>query len=163
MTDIVTTTLLINFSEDTEAILTAEVDDRATSEGGFNDGQTRFYPGDNPVLLLFKTTNVAVTMKVPSDGSLSTIGNPIVRRKEQLQFANVKEAKLRYPYVSGFTVLRKSPTIPANPVVSGNSARFPDVRIGIVEVEYNSRAEAIRLNGAVGDLPVLIYFEGLVS
>jgi len=163
MSDIITTTLIINFSEDDKAILIAEVDDRATGEGGYNNGRTQFSPGDNPVFLLFKSTNVAITMKLTSDGSLSTLGNPLVRRKEQVQFANVQEADLKYPYVSGFTVLRKSPSIPSNPSLNGNTLRATAPIIGIVEVEYMARAEAIRLSSATGDLPVVIYVEGLIS
>ena len=163
MSEIITPTLVINFTEDDKGTLIAEVDDRQSSDGGYNDGDTRFRPGDNPVFLLFHSSNVAVALKLASDGALSTIAYPVVRKKEQLQYANAKSAELRYPYHSGFQVMRRSPSMASNPTLSSGTVSFGTPQVGIVEVEYYSRAEAIRLSGAAGDLPVVVYIEGIIS
>lgn len=163
MSSPVTTSIVINFQQDEEGILTAEIDSRSTSEGGYNGGNTSFSPGDSPVFLLYWSNNVLVTLKTVSDGSLVTLGFPLVTKTEQLQFANKREADLSYPYVSGFTVKRRSPTMTVDPTLNGNKVRFATDQIGIVEVEYQTRAEAIRVQNPSGDLPALVYIEGIAQ
>lgn len=160
MAAIVTTSIVINFEAKTGHILRAEVDDRPTSAGGFNNGETTFSPGDNPVFLLYKSSNVTVTGKITSEGTLATLSNPVFQKTEQLQFANANSAELSYPYVSGFTVVRKSPKIPDGATINGGIVKLPSVGTGILEVSYFTTAEAIRVSGAAGDLPVVVYIEG---
>jgi hypothetical protein len=158
----VTTSIVINFSSTTGSILKAEIDDRTIAEGGYNGGSTSFAPGDEPTFLLYKSSNVTVGTKLVSEGYLSTLSNPSVRKVEQLQFANVKSAELAYPYVGGFLVRRTSPGMPAVSLV-GNTVSLASPGVGIVEVEYLTVAEAIKVRAASGSLPVVVYIEGVES
>ena len=160
MASVVTTSIVINFEAKTGHILKAEIDDRVASDGGYNNGSTSFTPGDNPVFLLYKSSNVTVTAKIVSEGTLATLSNPVIKKIEQLQFANANSAELSYPYVSGFTVLRKSPRIADGAAINNGTVKLPSAGTGILEVEYFTTAEAIRVTGAAGDLPVVVYIEG---
>jgi len=159
MSTAITTSIVINFKAEAGSILKAELDDRATSDGGFNGGDTNFAPGDNPTFLLYKTNDVTVTLRVTSDGVLQTLATPTIRKVEQLQFVNAKTAELAYPPIGGFAVLRASPGMPTG-VLVGTNYTLPTHSVGIVEVEYLTQAEAIRVQGAAGDLPVVVYIEG---
>ena len=158
----ITTSIVINFNATTDSILKAEIDDRTTTEGGYNGGETNFVPGDKPAFLLYKSSNVTVSTKLVSEGTLQVLGNPVIKKTEQLQYANEKSAELSYPYVSGLTVVRASPGMPTGSLV-GNNYVLPSQAVGIVEVSYYTQAEALRVNGASGDLPVVVYIEGVAS
>lgn len=162
MANPITTSIVINFNAQADSILKAEIDDRTTAEGGYNGGETNFVPGDEPVFLLYKSSNVTVSTKIVSEGSLQTLGNPTVRKTEQLQYANEKAAELSYPYVGGLSIERASPGMPTG-ILAGNSYVLPSQAVGIIEVSYLTRAEAIRVRGASGDLPVVVYIEGTAS
>ena len=162
MANPITTSIVINFNAQTDSILKAEIDDRTTAEGGYNGGGTSFVPGDEPAFLLYKSDNVTVLAKLVSEGTLQTLGTPTIRKTEQLQFANEKSASLSYPYVGGFTVVRASPGMPTG-TLNGNNYVLSSQAVGIVEVSYITRAEAIRVRSAGGDLPVVVYIEGTAS
>lgn len=162
--EIVTASIVINFADRDTGILTAEVDDRPSSEGGYNGGETTFYPGDSPVFLRYASSNVTVTVMDTSDGTLTSLGTVVVQKTEILQFANKREATLSYPLYSGFTVVRSSPGAPAVSVdANTNIVSLASVDTAVVQVTYLSRADAIRVSGATGDLPVVVYIEGRVA
>lgn len=158
----ITTSIVISFSTTTDSILKAEIDDRTATDGGYNNGETSFAPGDEPVFLLYKSTNVTVVQRIVSEGTLSSLGTPTIRKVEQLQFAQEKSSAMSYPYVSGFSIRRQSPSMPVATRV-GNTVNLAAPGVGIIEVEYFTQAEAIKVRGASGDLPVVVYVEGATS
>lgn len=97
----VTTSIVVEFdSGGADGILSAEIDSR---EDGYNSGDTSFSPGDQPVILVFKSDNVAIDAMDVSAGELVSLGSGTLETTEILTFANVREAGFAKPVASGFT------------------------------------------------------------
>ena len=159
--ELITTTLVINFSAgDTGGILLAEVDDRPD---GFNAGDTNFRPGSSPAFLLYKSSNVTIQQMVVTEGSLSALGSVTVEKSEDLQFAMEDTADFRYPYASGLVTDLIAPSGFSISASTGNTAKLNTKGVAIARVRYKTVAQAYRIVGASGNLPVLVYISGVAS
>lgn len=162
--ELITASVVISFTESSRGILTAEVDDRPLSEGGFNSGDTTFYPGASPAFLRYKTANVAVSLQQASEGALVALGTVLVKKTETLQFQNKKTVNLQYPYYSGFAVNKRSNPGLVLSVDSGSSTvSLANPAVAVAEVSYLAQAQGFRIVGASGQLPVLVYIEGTAT
>lgn len=100
----ITATLVVGFGEANLGAndgLVVDVDDRPD---GLNQGRTRFSPGDDVYILVYKTENVVLNTPVVSAGSLIPRPglSPVFYEKEQdLQFVDELEATLQYPIPPG--------------------------------------------------------------
>lgn len=155
-TKTVTTSLVVEFdTKDGEGHLSLEIDSR---EDGLNKGDTTFYPGDSPGILMFRSSNVVIDKIVVSEGSLSSMGSAIIDTEEWLSFANEKSASPKYPVSSG--AVTDTGGIQGDPVVSELAVTFPTPQIGVAFLKYSSLAQLFKLFGAPGDKPVVVYVSG---
>lgn len=152
----ITTTLVVNFQSGTgeKGILRAEIDGR---EDGFNVGRTRFSAGDQPVYLIFKTTNVNVISQVPSFGNVAFHASGIITGVEQnLQFANTREAQLSQPAIPG-TIVTKwiGNDLGALTLQDDEITVLAGVTgVGVAKVTYSVTFEAYRLTNVIVPDPV---------
>lgn len=169
----ITTTLVVNFQSGTgeKGFLSAQVDGR---EDGFNLGQTTFTAGDQPVYLIFKTTNVVVTSQLPSFGNIAFHASGILEVEQTLQFAKTREARLSQPAIPG-TIVEKwignnlGPLTLQDDELTVLSAVGNGV--GVCKVTYQATFEAFRLTNIIvpepanneSAFPVLIVIEGVKS
>ena len=80
-----------------DAHLSAEIDDR---DGGLNNGDTDFQPGDTAYFLIYKSSNVTLSAPVASAGSVSYEGTTSVEKVDYVTFANEPEGSLDVPATS---------------------------------------------------------------
>lgn len=164
----VTTSLVVQFSNGNNGILTAEIDAR---EAGLNGGDTSFSPGDIAYFLVFKSPDVVLDLITSSIGSAAItsmgVGNYIVGdtgEEEWLSFADAKEADLSKPYSSGFEYEWFGNNLGV-PVVQGNKVVVPSKGVGMLRVKYNSQYTAFGLsspsniNGET-DFNILVFIKG---
>lgn len=89
---------ILDSSDDQSGLLLIEVDGR---EDGRNKGRTRFMPGEQPYLLVYKGEDVTVTLTDSSAGAIiDVVDEETAEEEEELDFANVTEADTRYPIES---------------------------------------------------------------
>lgn len=97
-TELVISTLNVNFSSDTGSTnteLVLEVDDR---EDGYNNGNTSFKPGDSVYYWLFKGSKITKILEhFSTAGALSLISTDSKKVEETLTFTNSNETTLQYP------------------------------------------------------------------
>lgn len=154
----VTTSITINFQTadgDTTSVLNAEVDGR---EDGFNVGRTSFLPGDSPVFLIYKTSNVIVDVIQSSEGSISQIGTGQVTEEQWLTFAYEKEASLSKPAAGSLTIAYT--TGPTPRVESQTKAVLDAEAVAAVKVTYGVDFLAYKVTGASGNAPLVVYIAG---
>ena len=158
MTTTVTTSIVIDFTtQDADATLQAEIDDRET---GYNLGETTFYPGDSPAFLLYMTSTVLLDLIASSEGAVQLLATGIViPQTEWLTYANEKSANTKYPIVGGISV-SDSAGIVGSPLTTETSVYFAVPQIGVLEVNYNTVASAYRVVGAAGTRPVVVFISG---
>jgi hypothetical protein len=89
--------ILDQSAADGSALLTAEIDSRPQ---GFNLGKTQFIPGDNPTMLVFKTTDVDIDAVRQSAGRTSPLTPGTMQVDEALSFAETDAARIRYPAIA---------------------------------------------------------------
>jgi len=166
---VITTSLVVDFDPgDTGGILKAEIDARPS---GYNSGLTSFVPGDSPVFLLYKTTNVTITAIETSVGSVVNIGTGIralgdAGEEEYITFANTREGTPAYPIFSGFTSkwLGIAGGIVTN---TENKITVPTPVVAALKIGYNAQFTAYRLTGVPllldgeSKFPVVIYISGV--
>ncbi len=157
----VTATLTVNFGSDSAADsggLLLEVDDRET---GLNGGNTSFRPGDNVAYLLYKSDGVSVTEHVVTAGGRAAAGSGSRAVDEVLQFADSKEASLRYPAAGAvsFSWLGRSGGDPR--LVGQQTVALGAPGIGLLRAQYHANFDAYRLSGVPTEIAqVLIFVAG---
>ena len=171
----ITTSIVVNFSadqSDAEGVLIVEVDDR---EDGLNGGNTSFIPGDKVAMLVYQTSNVAITKEIATAGSLVSAGSGTrLIEKELITFTGSgKTANTRYPVSGGFssewlglsggavtqsgeTAITVAPPVENEPVV------------GVLSVTYTTSFTVRNLNSPVSlqgltDFPIVVFFNGTAS
>lgn len=155
-TKMVTASLVVSFdTTDGDGHLSLEIDSR---EDGLNSGETSFYPGDKPGILLFKSKNVVIDKIVVSEGSLSSSGSASISTEEWLTFANEKSASPKYPVSSGYVA--ETGGTSGEAIVTELAVTFPTAQVGVAYLKYTSLAQLYRLVGAPGDKPVVVYVAG---
>lgn len=166
----VTTTLVVNFNGGgvgAQSVLTAEIDSRTN---GFNGGKTSFGPGDSPVFLVFKTSDVTLTSVVPSTGVIQNVGAGLFAVEQDLQFTDAQGVSLTKPIYGSF---QSSKWLGANlgaltlvGQTRAVAANMPGTTPGIARVTYNAQYQAYRianinypLNGET-EFPVVVLIKG---
>jgi len=157
----VTATLTVNFGSDSASAsggLLLEVDDRAN---GLNGGNTSFRPGDSVAYLLYKSDGVTVTDHLVTAGGRSSVGGGSRQVSEILQFADSKEASLRYPAAGAvtFSWIGRSGGDPR--LVGQQSVALDAPGVGLLRAQYVANFDAFILSGVPYDIEqVLIFVAG---
>ena len=165
----VTATLVVNFDDGRQgdAVLQLEIDSR---DEGFNAGKTTFGPGDQPVYLEFKTSNIIVQERVVSAGLIQPLNlvfpdNEILV-EEFLVFPREQTQTLNRPVDSGFTFKWLGTDLGALVLLDELTVRAPINGVGVAKVSYKTKIEAFRivnipfpLNGET-TFPVLVFHIG---
>lgn len=155
--NVVTASIVVEFStEGGEGILLAEVDGR---DDGLNAGDTTFYPGSTPGILLFKSSNVVIDSIVVSEGSMGSVGTVTLTEEEWLTFANEKKASPKYPITGGGSLSNQA-NITGAASITETGVTYPSPQIGVAYLTYTTTAQQYRLNGASGTRPVVIFISG---
>lgn len=164
----VTTSIVVQFSQGSSGILTAEIDARET---GLNGGDTSFLPGDIARFLVFKSSDVVLDLVTSSIGvaAIASLGTGLyvvgdTGEEEWLTFADTAEADLPKPYTSGFEYEWYGNNLGV-PSVQGTKVVLPQKGIGVLRVKYNSQYQAYALsspaqmNGKT-TFQILVYVKG---
>lgn len=161
----VTTSVVVNFTDlaSSGGILTAEIDSRDVADGGLNPNGSTFYAGDEPIFLVYMSSDVTIAALQPSEGSINSLGNVTVLIEQDVTLANEREARMDKPYLSGFTVVSSSPGAPALTVSGETTMVTASNTVAAYRVKYYSSARAYQLVGASGLISVVIYIEGYTS
>lgn len=175
----VSTSIVISFksqeaADAANAILTAELD---TRDDGYNAGRSSFLFGDQPVYLIYKTSNVTFDQYTTA-GSTQYVGNVTIEVDEVITFLREQEASISKPPSTAvtFTLIGGDGMDTANLTVSGTRVTYsPDdpeatPPLAVVRATYNTTALAYRLIGVTDpqidgleDYPVVIYILGDVT
>lgn len=166
MAQAITTSIVIDFSNDSEnsGVLKVEVDSDAS---GYNNGVTSFKPGDSPVLLMYKTSNVKILQIASSYGTVSSFASGKRAKREFVTFAGAKEASPSYPISSGFSskwVGKSGGTV----TQEQNSLSLNSLFTGVLLIEYNTDFTALRLKDVPKSLdgetsfPIVVFIQGEV-
>ena len=154
----VTATLVVNFGASAGAEgagLILEIDDRAE---GLNGGNTQFGPGDPVGYLLYQSAGVTVTDHVVTAGGYSSQGAGRRAVEEVLQFADAKEASLRYP-AAGAVELTWIGRAGGSPSLRGEqTVVLQETGIGLLRARYQAAFSAFRLSGVPTSIPQVLVF-----
>lgn len=168
----ITATLVVNFgtSAGGKDFLSAEIDGR---EDGFNNGKTRFSAGDQPVYLIFRSSNVSVVSQTPSYGNVAFHSQGQVEVEQVLAFANTREAVLSQPAVPGSLVTKWiGNNLGALTLQTDERTVLAGVTgVGVAKVTYLANFLAYRLTNIIvpdlvhgeTDFSVLVYIVGNAS
>lgn len=161
MTRPVRTSLSISFSSNlSREVLQLEVDGRV--EGG-NRGRTQFYPGDSVHLLEFRTNRVSVVDRFATDGGLVALGTGSIEITEFVTVSGAKIGNTTRPISSGFSLLRywgRPVTISG---YDGSTINLQSETVAVLEVRYTTQFTVLRLSGASGEAPVIVYVMGIAG
>lgn len=165
----ITTTLVVNFATGAgdAGFLSAQIDGR---EDGFNQGRSRFTAGDQPVYLIFKTSNVNVLSQTPSYGAVAFHASGQLDVEQVLTFANTREASLSQPAIPGtLDVKWIGNDLGALTLQSDERTVLASVTgVGVAKVSYKVDFTAYRLTNVIvpdpvhgeTDFSVLVYIVG---
>lgn len=180
--NVVTASLTVNFEKQEtsgDGFLSWEVDDRSKADGGLNNGDTSFSPGDTVYVLLYQEKNVTLTETFSSGGSFVESAAGQLKsftgtNAEYITVTNSNTANLSKPANSGGVVLswigRKlaigggeinDPPIMLKLASGENSEVIIDVgteAVGVIKAEYVSESTAYKLSGVGADIPVVVIF-----
>ena len=160
MSSPVSTSLTLTFASNLPAeSLSLAIDSR---KDGYNGGGTTFYPGDSPVLLEYRSSAVQIERRYATDGALSVLGTGSHYVEEFITVANTNVANLSKPYTGGFSVLGQWGQGVTVKSVEASSLTLTSKKIAVLKVKYLTTFTALRLSGAAGDAPVLVYVAGYV-
>lgn len=164
-TETVTTSLTIGFDIDADAagptsILSTEVDGRETADGGYNEGETNFKPGDNVGIMLFKSSNVTLLpeYQLSTHGSLSSAFASQFSASSEvdtfLVFDSSPEASLSYPYNTSGTFTWMGASLGATTVVNQANIELvveptEEYYVGVLRAEYVSTGVGIVLSNTL--------------
>ena len=161
---IISTSIVVNFGQDDQGILTAEIDGRPD---GYNDGETKFAPGDTAAFLIYATSNVNVNTPVVSLGSVQQIAGPQNLDKEEfITFEDTKEASAGFPVLSGFTYTWLGNDLGAVTVTDQRTIRAATKGVGVLRVNYTTQYTPWLLTNIPTSIegetsfPVLIFISG---
>jgi len=165
---VVTTTLVVSLSADAigSPIFSAEFDDRLAIEGGLNDGDTDFAPGDNLGFLLYRSRDVDDTSIVitPSLGSIVTLGGGTKSVTEFVHFPKTREVAPKYPVYSGFTYSWMGTSLGTLSATTDRSLVATTSGVAVAKVTYTTSFLQYRLVNTLltgeNEYDVLIYIEG---
>jgi hypothetical protein len=142
---VVKTSIVVQFTTAGEGSLSAEIDSRPE---GYNGGRTSFVPGDSPVFLIFKTSNVTIISIEPSAGVIAgPLGTGTVPVEDMLSFAKETEASLQKPITGALTSKWLGNDLGTPTVVGEQKVRVPTVGVGVLKTNYNSAFTAYQLTG----------------
>lgn len=162
--------LVVQFADpNLTANVVLEIDDR---EAGYNNGKTTFYPGDQPVMLLFLPDGYAVDTIVTSAGAIDYVAEDTKEVEGYYPFANEDTASLTYPYGSGWTYAwlgtnagalalngQYEIKLPSRPIDPVTRALVPPYRVGVAYGTYTSNCKVYRLHSVpLGVSQVVAYF-----
>lgn len=156
----VSTSLTLSFSSDTDGgMLSMEVDGRPD---GLNRGVTSFYRGDSPGILLFKSHDVTLLTLRATEGSVAEIGSTDIPTEEYLTCAFTTSASISKPSNNGrFTVTGVWGDALGTYTIADNTIQFSSPVLAVLRVEYTAVARTLRLVGASGDAPVIVFAQGV--
>ena len=161
---VVTASLVVNFGQEDQGILTAEIDDRAT---GYNGGETSFAPGETVAFLIYKTSNVNVNTPVVSLGAVAQIaGAQTLAKEEFLTFEDEKTATTSFPVLSGFTSTWLGNNLGSVNVTDQQTITAATKGVGVLRVNYNTQFTPWRLTNVplsvdgLTAFPILIFVSG---
>lgn len=164
-TNIVTATLVVNFSSQTgsESQLIAEIDGYPSNEGGLNNGKTSFSGGDSPGYLVYYTSDVTILEHLTSLGFIQSLGTRLVNVSEFLEFPKTKEASLSKPAVSMPTITWYGNSLPGGVLGPlGTNVLFTSEGVAVCKAEYTSLAHQFRLTNIPATLNGDSEFEALI-
>lgn len=167
-TKVITAHIVVEFSGDEGFTAFVEVDDR---EFGFNGGRTRFLPGQDAYLLLFKPTGYSVVHNASTAGSLVKTQNSVKDIDEIVSFANEDAASVRYPIDANFstqwigaaagTISKNGQfgvSLPARPIDPNTQLPIPEYRIGIARLLYQANCEVWKLTSVPDSVEQVLCF-----
>ena len=161
MTKPVRTSLFISFSSNlSREVLQIEVDGRL--EGG-NRGRTQFYPGDSVHLLEYRTGSVSIIERFTTDGGLVVLGTGTKDITEFVTVSGANVGSTTRPIFGGFSLLRywgKPVTIAG---YAGSTINLQSETVAVLEVRYTTQFTVLRLSGASGEAPVIVYVMGIAE
>lgn len=146
----ISTSFVVQFSPEStggpSSILRAEID---AFDGGLNGGKTSFIPGDSPVFLVYKSSNVTIDSITVSLGSAASLGQVTTPEKieEDISFIDSDTANTSYPVHSGFESKWIGNALGAANLVGDSLVRANAKGDAILKVKYYSRPNAYRITG----------------
>jgi len=165
----VTTSLVVSLTSDSVAdasIYKAEFDSRTAGEGGLNNGDTSFSPGDNLGFLLYRSSNIndAATIITPSLGSIISLNNGSRAITEFIKFTNTKEVAPQYPIAGNFTYTWMGNNLGAVSQVNDRKLTIPADGVGVAKITYTTTFKQYKLTNTKipgeDEYDVLIYIAG---
>lgn len=169
----VTTSVVVQFATgDADGTLVAEVDGRDPDDGGLNGGKTSFVPGDDVIILTYKSDNVAISFTDSSLGQLVVSGSAFaVEVEEQVTFAGEEEASVRYPINGALKSVEWFGNNLGNVTPLGqNKVQIPAPSsghsVGVAKLTYDSIAVPYRLSQTsydADDYSIVCFFLGTVA
>jgi hypothetical protein len=175
MTTKVSASLTVSFSANDTASsngLVLEIDDRETSDGGLNAGNTSFKPGDTVYTLLYKATDITLLSGMPihTAGSYVSSGSGTrVVTEEYITFTDSREGSLQYPASTGVTfswignpVRTDGKTTPITIDLSNQQdIQLSGTVVGVLKASYSANYTAYKLSGVPNAInQVLLFFAG---
>lgn len=171
----VTASLVVNFLDLTGdgGILNAEIDGFSSAEGGLNAGDTSFSPGDQPVYLLTKSSNVTIVRHETSligGGGFLFLGQRNINVSQVVTFADSAEASLSRPSIAIPTITWFGNDL--GPITqNGLNSNIIVAAKGIAaaKIEYQSVVDQYRLVGVPVSFggettfSVVVFIEGVTT
>lgn len=165
----VTASLTVSFSADANTGggngLVLEVDDRDAADGGLNNGNTSFRPGDPVVYLLYVADQVTVKQHGVTAGTRSAVGEGAREVEEVLSFTDSQEASLRYPTSTGVEMtwlgyFRTDDGVAAitKQVIDQQTVRLSAPVAGFLRCRYSANYSAHKLANVPTDLTQALAF-----
>lgn len=165
MANIVTTTLVVDFSSQSGAgsILVAEIDDYPSSEGGLNAGKTSFSSGDSPGYLVYYSSDVTIIEHLTSLGLIQNLGSRVVTITETLQFPKTKEASLSKPALAMPSLTWYGNSLSGGVLGPlGTSISFITEGVAVCKAVYQATANQFRLVNIPATIEGSSEFEALI-
>lgn len=165
MANTITTSIVVQFTGDSDAdrgILSVEVDSRSD---GLNNGKTSFRPGDAVYYLVFKSTNVNILKHLLTAGAKASVGIGNYEVVDFITFADSDEAQVSKPISSGFSSSWQGSSLGAIQILDGGSRiKAAQKGVGVLKVQYQSQYMAYKLSNVNASVEqVLIYLLGEVQ
>lgn len=133
---------IMDSADEDRGILLLEIDAR---EEGFNSGRTSFTPGDQPVVLVYKSIDVELNDVDSSAGDIAAEGTGTAEIDEYVDFVNTNEAEVRYPIVSILEYKWLGNDLGAPTFSEETKLTVPTSGIGRLKIKYTSNFIAKRL------------------
>lgn len=160
--------LVIEFKDSSSSGLSmsAEIDSR---EDGYNSGNTSFIPGDSPVFLVYKSSEITIdSIRTTIDlvgGAVLYLGAGVENIVEFLKFEESARASLRRPPFGAVTLEYASGDVRTSSN-RGSTVTLSASGLSVFKATYVTQFLAYRLVGAPAsllgetDFPVIVYIKG---